>query len=61
MWTYCSEILTSKGKLKYGKKLQKINDLIDSDVIILIHLSKKTVKRVYFKIVAVYSYFIQSN
>ena len=32
------------------EKIQKINDVIDNDFIILGNLSKKTVKRVYFKI-----------
>ena len=40
--------------------LHKINDVIDSDVIIRRNLDEKTVKRVYFKIAAVSSYFIQS-
>ena len=32
------------------EKIQKINDVIDNDFIIQRNLSKKTVKRVYFKI-----------
>ena len=39
------------------KKLHNINDVIDSDVIILRHLAKKTVKKVYFKIAAASSSF----
>ena len=42
------------------KNLHKINDVIDNDVIIVRNLAEKTVKRVYFKIAAASSFFIQS-
>ena len=40
------------------EKIHNMNDVIDSDVIILRNLTKKTVKRVYFKIAATSSSFI---
>ena len=42
------------------EKLHKINDVIHNDVIIVRKLAEKTVKRVYFKIAAAFSSFIQS-
>ena len=42
------------------KNLHKIDDVIDNDVIIVRNLAEKTVKRIYFKIVAASSFFIQS-
>ena len=51
--------LTIKALHQIWKKLHKINDVIDSDVIILRNLAKKTVKRVYFKIAAASSSFTQ--
>ena len=43
------------------KNLHKINDVIDNDVIIVRKLAEKTItERVYFKITAVSSSFIQS-
>ena len=42
------------------KKLHKINDAIDNDVIIVRNLAEKTVKRVYFNIVDASSFSIQS-
>ena len=45
----------------FGKLINPlINGVIDSDVIMLRNLAKKTVKRVYFKISAASSSFIQS-
>ena len=43
------------------KKLHKINDIMDSDVIILRNLAKNTVKRGYFKIADASSFFIQPH
>ena len=42
------------------EKLHKTNDVIDNNVIILRKLAEKTVERVYFKIAAASSSFIQS-
>ena len=52
--------LTIKVLAQILKKIHQINDVIDSYVIILRNLAKKTVKRVYFKIPAASSSFIQS-
>ena len=43
------QLLTIKALAQTWKNYHKINDVIDSDVIILRNLAKKTVKMVYFK------------
>ena len=52
--------LTIKVLAQIWEKIHQINDVIDSDVIILRNLAKKTVKRVYLKIAATSSSFVQS-
>ena len=51
--------LKIKALAQIWKKLHKINDVIDNDVVIVRNLAEKTVKRVYFKIAAASSIFIQ--
>ena len=57
---FCKGIDNQSISSNMEKYLHKINDIIDSDVIILRNLAKKTVKRVHFKIAAVSSSFIES-
>ena len=54
----CTGIDNQSISLNMEKNLHKINDVIDNDVIIVRNLAEKTVKRVYFKIVAASSFFI---
>ena len=51
--------LKIKALAQIWKKLHKINDVIDNDVIIVRNFAEKTIKRVYFKIAAASSIFIQ--
>ena len=52
--------LIIKGLAQIWKRSHKFNDVIASDVIILRHLAKETVKVVYFKIADSSLSFIQS-
>ena len=57
---FCTEI-ENQSISSDMEKIHKINDvnLIDNDVTIVRNLAEKTVKRVYFKIAAASSIFIQ--
>ena len=57
---FCTGIDNQSISSNMEKKVHKIIDVIDNDVILVRNLAEKTVKRVYFKIAAASSIFIQS-